>query len=96
MELLLWIVVGIIVALGVLVLAPLLIVGSWFIIISVILGVADGAIWLLDEGWRKIRPAVKPAASLALLDTPGGTQRVPVLAAPLAITSNVAFSHRPD
>jgi fatty acid desaturase len=95
-ELVLMIVVGIIVALGVLVLAPLLIVGSWFVIITVILGLVDGASWLLDQGWRKIRPEVKPAASLGLLDATSGKQRVPVLTAPLAITSNVAFIHRTD
>jgi hypothetical protein len=95
-ELLLWIVVGIIVGLGVLVLAPLLIVGSWFIIITVILGLADGAIWLLDEGWRKIRPELKPASALTPLDATSLKQRVPVLTAPLAVTSKVAFIHRTD
>ncbi|HZC82351.1 MAG TPA: hypothetical protein VE222_11685 [Nitrospiraceae bacterium] len=66
MELLMWIVVGIVAVLGFVVLVPVLVVGSWFVVITVILGLADGAIWVLDEGWRTVRgrkrrPGVKPA-----------------------------------
>lgn len=68
MELLLWIAVGIVVGLAVLALAPLLIVGSWFMIITVALGLADGAIWLLDQGWRTIQPEVNPVLSPGLGD----------------------------
>jgi hypothetical protein len=67
-ELLVWIAVGIVVGLAVLALAPLLIVGSWFMIITAVLGLADGAIWLLDQGWRPIRPEVKPVSSPGLGD----------------------------
>lgn len=83
-----WIVVGIVAGLGALALIPLLVVGGWFVVITVILGLADGAIWLLDQGWRKIRPGVKQAPSLGLGDPPSRKQPVPMLT-PLAITSNV-------
>jgi hypothetical protein len=52
-ELMMWIVVGIVAGLGLMVLAPVLIVGTWFVIMTVILGLADGIIWLLDQGWKK-------------------------------------------
>ena len=55
MELVMWIVVGIVAALGGIVLVPVLVVGSWFVVITVILGLADGATWLLDQGWKKNR-----------------------------------------
>lgn len=55
MELMMWIVVGIVAALGGIVLVPVLVVGSWFVVITVILGLADGATWLLDQGWKKNR-----------------------------------------
>lgn len=55
MELVMWIGVGIIAALGGIVLVPVLVVGSWFVVITVILGLADGTTWLLDQGWKKNR-----------------------------------------
>jgi len=50
-----WIVVGIVAGLGCLVLVPVLVVGTWFVVMTVILGLADGTIWLLDQGWKKNR-----------------------------------------
>ncbi len=47
--------VGIVAVLGFIVLVPVLVVGTWYVVITVIMGLADGAIWLLDEGWRTIR-----------------------------------------
>jgi hypothetical protein len=84
-----WIAVGIIAGLVAIASIPLLVVGTWWVVINVLLRVVDGAIWLLDWGWRKIRATRKPAASLGLGDETGGKQPVPVLTAPLAITSNV-------
>ncbi len=55
MELVMWIVIGIVAVLGFIVLVPVLVVGTWYVVITVIMGLADGAIWLLDEGWRTIR-----------------------------------------
>ena len=55
MELVMWIVVGIVAGLGFIVLVPVLVVGTWFVVLTVILGLADGTIWLLDQGWKKNR-----------------------------------------
>ena len=55
MELMMWIVVGIVAGLGFIVLVPVLVVGTWFVVMTVILGLADGTIWLLDQGWKKNR-----------------------------------------
>ena len=55
MELVMWIVVGIVVGLGCIVLVPVLVVGTWFVVITVILGLTDGTTWLLDQGWKKNR-----------------------------------------
>lgn len=55
MELVMWIVVGIVAGLGCIVLVPVLVVGTWFVVMTVILGLADGTIWLLDQGWKKNR-----------------------------------------
>ena len=53
MELVMWIVVGIVAGLAVMVLVPVLVVGTWFVVMTVILGLADGTLWLLDQGWKK-------------------------------------------
>lgn len=62
MELVMWIVIGIVAVLGLIVLVPVLVVGTWYVVITVIMGLADGAIWLLDEGWRTIRGRKSRAA----------------------------------
>jgi fatty acid desaturase len=56
-ELAMWILVGIVAALGFVVSVPVLVVGIWFVVITVILGLADGTLWLLDQGWKKKREA---------------------------------------
>ena len=58
MELAMWILVGIVAGLGFVVLVPVLVVGTWFVVITVILGLADATIWLLDLGWKKKREAI--------------------------------------
>ena len=60
MELVMWIAVGILASLGFIVLMPVLVVGTWFVVITVILGLADGAFWLLDQRWKKngMRPVL--------------------------------------
>jgi len=93
-ELLLLIVVGIVALLGVIVLIPVLVVGGWYVIITVFLGLADGAIWLIEQGWRKTRRKVKQAPSVGYGGATCGMQPVPVLTAPLAVTSNASFIHR--
>jgi hypothetical protein len=54
MDLVMWIVTGIVAVLGFIVLVPVLVVGTWYVVITVIMGLADGAIWLLDGGWRTL------------------------------------------
>lgn len=53
MELVMWILVGLLASAGFIVLVPVLVLGTWFVVMTVILGLADGAIWLLDQGWKK-------------------------------------------
>ncbi|MGH7227674.1 MAG: hypothetical protein ACREIH_00555 [Nitrospiraceae bacterium] len=52
MDLLMSIVVGIFAGLGGIALVPVLVIGSWFVVITVILWLADGTTWLLDHRWR--------------------------------------------
>ena len=78
-----WIVVGIVAVLGFIVLVPVLVVGTWYVVITVIMRLADGAIWLLDEWWRTIRgrksrAEVQLAPPLGLGDANGAKQPVPV------------------
>jgi hypothetical protein len=54
-ELAMWIVVGIVAGLVCIALVPVLVVGTWFVIMTSILGFADGILWLLDQGWKKNR-----------------------------------------
>ena len=70
MELVMWIVVGIVADLGFIVLVPVLVVGTWFVVITVILGLADGTIWLLDQGWKKKREAIPQPQNIS--QTNGG------------------------
>ena len=55
MESMLWIVGGIIAVPVAILLVPVLVVGTWFVVMTVIMGIADGGIWVLDRGWK--RPA---------------------------------------
>lgn len=94
MELAMWIVAGIVAALGFIAFVPVLVVGGWFVVITVILGLADGTIWLLDQGWRLIRgpkrrSEVKPALPLRLGDAAGSHHLVSELTAPRTVTSKV-------
>ena len=57
MEHMLWIIGGIIGVLVAIVLVPVLVVGTWFVVMTVIMGITDGVIWVLDGGWK--RPARK-------------------------------------
>jgi len=91
-ELVMWIVIGIVAVLGFIVLVPVLVVGTWYVVITVIMGLADGAIWLLDEGWRTIRgrksrTAVQTKLLLGLGDANGKKQPIPVVTAPRTVTA---------
>jgi uncharacterized membrane protein len=52
MDLVMWIVVGPVVMLACIALIPVLVVGTWFVVMTVILGLSDGIIWVLDRRWR--------------------------------------------
>jgi uncharacterized membrane protein len=52
MELVMWIIVGPVVLLACMALIPVLVVGTWYVVMNVILGLSDGIIWVLDRRWR--------------------------------------------
>src|SRR5881628_2509578 len=89
-----WIVIGIVAVLGFIVLVPVLVVGTWYVVITVIMGLADGAIWLLDEGWRTIRgrksrAEVQTKLLLGLGDANGKKQPIPVVTVRGAVTTGM-------
>ena len=93
MELVMWIVIGIVAVLGFIVLVPVLVVGTWYVVITVILGLADRAIGLLDEGWRTIRgrksrAAVQTKPPLGLGNANGEKQPIPMVTAPRTVTAD--------
>lgn len=68
MELMIWIGIGIVTVVGFIVLVPLLVIGSWFVIVTVILGLVDGAVWLVDGWWKTVRGGKRrPGVSVARL-----------------------------
>ena len=92
MELVMWIVIGIVAVLGCIVLVPVLVVGTWYVVITVIMGLADGAIWLLDEGWRtlrgrKSRAEVQTKPPLGLGDANGEKRPILAVTAPRTVTA---------
>jgi hypothetical protein len=54
MEQLMWIGIGIVAGVGLLVLIPVLVIGGWFIVVTLIMGLCDKAIGLLEQGWKTI------------------------------------------
>jgi hypothetical protein len=93
-ELLLWIVVGVVAGVGFIALVPVLVVGGWFVVITVILGLADRTIWLLDQMGKLVRgprrrSEMKPAPPLGLGDLAGSHHPVSQLSAPRTVTSKV-------
>ncbi len=50
-----WIVVGIVAVLGFIVFVPVLVVGTWFVVMTVMLGLADGVLWMVNQGWKDKR-----------------------------------------
>lgn len=71
MELMTWIGIGIVTVVGFIVLVPLLVIGSWFVIINTILGVVNGTAWLLDQMWRSVRGKRRPALNVARISDLG-------------------------
>jgi hypothetical protein len=96
MELVMWIVIGIVAVLGFIVLVPVLVVGGWYVVITVVMGLADGAIRLLDEGWRTVRgrnsrAAVQTKLPLGLGEANGEKQPLLGLTAPRAVTADAIY-----
>ena len=56
MELVMSVFVVIVVGLVGLVLIPVLVVGTWWVVMTVMLGLSDGIIWFLDRKWRAPAP----------------------------------------
>jgi uncharacterized membrane protein len=52
-ESMLWIVGGIIAVLVAILLVPVLVIGTWFVVMAVIMGIADGGLWVLDREWKR-------------------------------------------
>lgn len=52
MESMLWIVGGIIATPVAILLVPVLVVGTWLVVMTMIMGIADGGLWVLDRGWK--------------------------------------------
>jgi len=90
-ELLMWIVGGIVAAVAIIALVPVLVIGGWFVIITVIMGLADGVIALLDQRWkvirgRKKRAGLNPAPSLGTGQGSAGKPPIQGLTAPSTVT----------
>ena len=47
-----WIVLGILGVFGAIVLIPVLVVGTWFVVMTGLLALVDGIVWLLDQRWK--------------------------------------------
>jgi hypothetical protein len=56
MEMVMWVLGGIFMGLVGLALIPVLVVGTWWSVMTVILGLSDGIIWFLDRKWRTSAP----------------------------------------
>jgi uncharacterized membrane protein YcfT len=90
MELMMWIVLGTVAALGVLALIPVLIIGGWYVIVFVIFravdAAVDAAIRFVEQGWRTIRAVMhrpEVTSCLALQEVSVGTSLpIPVLTVP--------------
>ena len=56
MELVVSVFVGIVMGLVGLALIPILVVGTWWVVLTAILGLSDGITWILDRKWRTSAP----------------------------------------
>jgi len=52
-QLVMWVIVGILTGAAAIVLIPILVVGTWYVVMTVILGLVDGIVWLLDQQWKR-------------------------------------------
>jgi hypothetical protein len=98
MELVAWSVVGFVVGMLAIVSISALVIGTWFVVMTVALKVGDAAIWLLDQGWRvtrspEERPAVRPIPTSGGMEASGDQAPIAALTAPLSVDGPVALTH---
>jgi hypothetical protein len=86
MELVMWIVVWSIAGVLAIVSIPVLVVGTWFVVMTVILGVGNAGIWLLDHGWRARRGGVNQPRFIRLPTSGLISEKLPISALPAAIS----------
>ena len=58
-----WIMVGILGGAAAIVLIPVLVLGTWYVVMTVTLGLVDGIVWLLDQRWK---PRTRPLVSTCM------------------------------
>ncbi|MBA2253148.1 MAG: hypothetical protein H0W13_10695 [Nitrospirales bacterium] len=90
MEFVMWIVVWMIAGLLAVALIPMLVVGTWFVIMTLILGVADGGIWILDLGSRMTRGR-KNRPTSGDIDAKGKKTPISTLPAPIFVERPVTL-----
>ena len=73
MQLVMWIIVGILMGAAAIALIPVLVVGTWYVVMTVTLGLVDGIVWLLDQQWkRRTCPQVSTRMPPHTLDVTNG------------------------
>ncbi len=86
MEQLIWIGIWVIAGISLLALIPVLVIGGWFIVITLIMGLCDKTIGLLDQGWktlnRRIRTREKPALNAGQRNAIQSKELAPASASP--------------
>ena len=86
MEQLIWIGIWVIAGISLLALIPVLVIGGWFIVITLIMGLCDKTIGLLDEGWktlnRRIRTREKPLLKVGQQNAIQSKELAPASASP--------------
>jgi hypothetical protein len=52
MELVMWVVLWTVGGLAGIALIPILVVATWFVVMTLVMGLSDGIMWVLDRRWR--------------------------------------------
>ncbi len=52
MELIMWIGMGMLVGVACLVLIPVMVVGTWYVVLTTMLGISDGILWIVARNWK--------------------------------------------
>jgi hypothetical protein len=73
MELVMWIMVAILAGAASIVLIPVLVLGTWYVVMTVTLGLVDGIVWLLDQRWKpRIRSSFATSVPPKAIDVDNG------------------------